>query len=113
MAKAGIARELHDSFPSAATHLQRLVEAAAGFSAHPDARKVQAFDAAFAETVRALAKDAPGLQAETYRQSLLELLAAHREAFPDRQEPCRFLERILNAERAFAESQIKTALAGG
>ena len=113
MANAGIARELQHSFPSAGSHLQRLVDAAAAFSAHPDGRKVQAFDAAFAETVRALAKDAPGLELEIYRQSLLDLLAAHREAFPDRQESCRFLERILEAERAFAESQIKAALAGG
>ena len=113
MAKVSLSRGLQHSFPSAGSHLQRLVDAAAGFSSQPDARKVQAFDAAFAETVRALAKDAPGLEAETYRQSLLNLLAAHRDAFPDRQEPCQFLERILNAERAFAESQIKAALAGG
>ena len=113
MAKASSARELQHSFPSAGSHLQRLVDAAADFGAHPDRRKVQAFDAAFAETVRALAQDGPGLGAEMYRQTLLELLASYREAFPDRQEPCQFLERILNGERAFAEAQIKAALAGG
>jgi hypothetical protein len=113
VAKTNPASHLQDTFSTASAPLRRMLDATAEFSAHPNEDTLRAFDAAFAETVRALAKDAPGQSAEMHRQSLVNLLASFREAFPDLHEPCLFLERILNAERRFAAAKIEAALLPG
>jgi hypothetical protein len=110
VAETNSAHELHDTFPGTWSPLRLLVDATAAFRSEQVEKNLRAFDAAFAETVRALAKDAPAQSVEEHRQSLLKLLASFREACPDRQDQCRFLERILNEEQAFAESKIQAAL---